>query len=251
MEENPAGKMNPYFKEIVLLLPAEKYAVLGNVRCIPGLLAAIDDQHLWLRGISTAEKTDPLLLQLPAIHTWWLDEQEQLFPPNGLTPIATLKKLRWQSLPELLPVTLPASAMPAVLPNPLRLQLEACSTPQNSDALLTTFSAWHNYGTTAPEVRLQALSFAASAGGKVLITGHPLPPVPGKEYVLQHQLLLPAGYSFAPAGIAAIVSQQLNPAQTDLLLFHTNGTWECIPATAFVKASRSAIRLTKRELDNG
>lgn len=243
--------MSRHIKELVMLLPAEKYAVLGTVRCLPGLSAAIDDTHLWLRGIPFPEKPDPLILQLPATHTWQLDDNDLLFPVDGLTPVATLKKLIWKPLSELLPVVLPASAMPAVLPNLLALRLEPCPTPQNSYALLTTLTAWFNYGETAPDARLQPLSFAASASNKVLITGLPLPPVPGKEYVLQHQLLLPAGYSFAPAGIASVVSHQLSPAQTDLLLFHTNGTWERIPQTAFVKASRSAIRLTKRELDNG
>lgn len=243
--------MSRHLKEIVMLLPAEKYTALGMVRCLPGLMAAIDEQHLWLRGISLTEKQDPLLLQLPALHTWWLDDKDQLFPRSGLTPVATLKKLPWKPLPELLPVTLPVSAMPAALPPLLPLQLAPCATPQNSYALLTTAAAWFNYGETAPEARLQPLSFAASGSNKVLITGTPLPPVPGKEYILQEQLLLPAGYTFVPAGIAAIVSRQLNPAQTDLLLFHIDGTWESIPATAFVKAGRSAIRLTKIELDNG
>lgn len=243
--------MSRHLKEIVMLLPADKYTALGAVRCLPGLMAAADEKHIWLRGIAVAEKPNPLLLQLPALHTWLLDDQEQLFPVGGLTPVATLKKLSWTRLPEFLPVVLPVSAMPAALPLPLPLQLIPCATPQNSDALLTTFTTWYNYGETAPKARLQALSFAASANHQVLITGHPLPPIPGKEYVLQAQLLLPAGYSFAPAGIAAIVARQLNPAPSELLLFHTDGTWEHIPATAFVKGSRSAIRLTKRELDNG
>ncbi|MFY0254467.1 hypothetical protein ACDQ55_10985 [Chitinophaga sp. 30R24] len=237
--------------EMILLLQAENYAVLGTVRHLPGLCAALDDQQLWLRGIPWPEKPDPLIQQLPAMHTYLLDKENRLFPLNGLTPVNTLKQLSWKPLPELLPITLPISAMPAALPNCLPLRLQPCLQPQSSYALLTTWQTWYNYGTTAAEARLKALSFAAAADHKVLIIGHPLPPIPGKEYILQHQLLLPAGYSFDPAGIAPIVSAHLNPAGQDLLLFDTTGAWERIPQTAFVTASRSAIRLTQKELDNG
>lgn len=238
-------------KEMVMLLSAAQYAALGAVRCLLGLTAAIDKDELWLRGIPYPEKTDPLIQQLPALHTWLLNDQAQLFPIGKLTPVATLKQLHWISLAELLPVTLPVSGMPALPPMPEPLQLARSAESQSGNVLLTTFDTWQQYANTASAARLRQLSFAVSADGQALIMGLPLPPIPGQEYVLQQQLLLPAGYCFTPPGIASIVSQQLNPAQTDFLLFRTNGIWERIPTTAFVKADRSAVRLTQKELAHG
>ncbi|MBO9732259.1 MAG: hypothetical protein J7623_26695 [Chitinophaga sp.] len=238
-------------KEMVMLLPAAQYAALGAVRCLPGLTAAMDRDELWLRGIPYPEEPHPLILQLPALHTWLLNDNAQLFPMGKLTPVATLKQLNWISLPELLPVMLPVSGMPALLPAREPVQLAPSAEPQSGNALLTTFDNWYQYANMAPATRLQALSFATSADRQVLIMGSPLPPIPGQEYVLQEQLLLPAGYSFTPPGITTIVNQQLNAAQTDLLLFRTNGHWERIPTTAFVKADRSAVRLTQKELEHG
>ncbi|PSL46653.1 hypothetical protein CLV51_103634 [Chitinophaga niastensis] len=243
--------MTRNIKEIVMQLPADKYATLGAVRCLPGLLAAVDDDVLWLRGIPFTGKPDPEIRRLPATHTFLLDETNLLFPTDSLTPVATLKSLHWKSLPELLQIVLPVSAMPAEITAKYQVQLAPAEKQQTTHALLTTLTAWCNYAETAPLIRLQPLTFAASDKNEVLIMGQPLPPIPGKEYVLQHKLLLPAGYEFNPAGIAFLVAAKLNPQQEDYLIFDATGTWECIPATAFVKAGRSAIRLTKRERENG
>jgi hypothetical protein len=251
MEENNAGMMTRNIKEIVMQLSADKYAVLGAVRCLPGLSVAIDGDDLWLRGIPFTEKPAPGIRCLPATHTFLLDETNLLFPIGSLTPVATLKPLLWKSLPELLPVVLPVSAMPAGIPAKYPLQLSPAAKPQAAHALLTTLQTWCSYTETAPLIRLQQLTFAASGKNEVLIMGLPLPSLPGKEYVLQHKLLLPAGYNFNPAGIASLVAAQLNPQQEDFLIFDITGAWERIPGTAFVKADRSAVRLTKRERENG
>ncbi|KAA2245565.1 hypothetical protein F0L74_06310 [Chitinophaga agrisoli] len=232
-------------KEWILVLAHQDVAALGAVRDLEGLRAATHGEELWVRGISIAARAELKLQQLPTLHTYMLDEQERLFPPGKPTPIGQLPRVRWRTLKEFMPVTLPVSAMPGALPAPYPIQLAPCSTPQEGNALLTDLATWKTYAEGAPQVRLQPLRFAVSENNTVLILGTPLPPVPGREYFLRDNILLPCGFEFDPPVIAALVARKLNPQQQNLLLFDTEGQWEQIPPEYFVPCTRSAIRLTK------
>jgi hypothetical protein len=237
-ENNPDS-----MREIVIVLSATHAASLGTVRTFPGLLAAPYNEHVWVRGIPTG-KPDPKITQLPAAQTYFMDEQERLFAPGTLTPTAMLPALEWQALTSFIKVTLPVSALPAVMGKPQRVKLARHSHLVESSALLTTLEAWEEYASNAPQVRLQHLYFAVSENYEVLIIGAPLVPLPGKTYSLKNNILLPVGYDFDPPVLAALVTAELNPENDGLLLFHQNGQWEKIPLDCFVPATRSAVRLS-------
>ncbi|NML37656.1 hypothetical protein HHL17_10675 [Chitinophaga sp. G-6-1-13] len=245
MATNHAAVMTPQFTGIILQLPLQQYAALGTVRHLPGLEAAADATSVWLRGISAIEPVHPLLLQLPAICTWYVDNAQRLFQKGDITPTAILdNSLPWQPLPKWLTVSLPVSGMPHPVTEGAGITLIPVAQPGETTALLTTLAHWHIYGETAPAIRLQQLSFAADNKDRVLIVGHPLPAIPGKAYVKEQQLLLPAGFALQPAGITSIIIQQLDPQHEYLLLFHPDGSWERIPQHALVPATRRGIRAT-------
>lgn len=230
-------------KEIVIVLSATHATSLGSVRTFPGLLAARNNEHIWVRGIPIG-KPDPKISQLPAIQTYFMDAQERLFAPGTLTPTAKLPTLEWQPLLSFIKVTLPVSALPGVMEKPQRVKLARHSHMVESTALLTTLEAWEEYAINAPLVRLQHLYFAVSENYEVLIVGAPLVPLPGKAYTLKNNILLPVGYDFDPPVIAELVIAELNPGNDCLLLFHLSGEWEKIRLDHFVPATRSAVRLT-------
>ncbi len=238
-------------KEWILVLAHKDAATVGAVRDMPGLRAAMHGEELWLRGITIAGRAELKLQQLPALQTYMLDEQDRLFPPGKPTPIGQLPHARWQTLQEFIPVTLPVSAMPGALPAPYPIQLAPSSTPQEGDALLTELAVWKTYAEGAPLARLQPLRFAVSESNAVLVVGTPLPPVPGREYFLRGNILLPCGYDFDPPVIASLIARKLNPQGQDLLLFDMDGQWEQIPLEYFVPCTRSAIRLTKDRREHG
>ncbi|MBC9914227.1 hypothetical protein [Chitinophaga varians] len=245
MATNHAAVMMPPWTGIILQLPLQQYTALGTVRHLPRLEAAADNTAVWLRGIPATEPVDPLLLQLPAICTWYVDSAQRLFRKGDLTPTDILDNaLVWQPLPKWLTVSLPVSGMPHPVNEGARITLIPIAQPGETTALLTTLAHWHTYGETAPAIRLQQLSFAADNQDRVLIIGHPLPSIPGKAYVREQQLLLPAGFALQPAGIAPLIVQQLDPQQEYLLLFHPDGSWERIPQHALVPATRRGIRAT-------
>ena len=230
-------------REIVIVLSATHAASLGSIRTFPGLLAAVDNEHIWVRGIPTG-KPDPKIIQLPAEQTYFMDEEEHLFPQGTHTPTAKLPALEWQPLLSFIKVILPVSALPAVMEKPQLVKLARHSHMVESTALLTTLEAWEEYATHAPLIRLQHLYFAVSEHYEVLIVGAPLVPLPGKAFTLKNNILIPVGYDFDPPAIAELVSAELNPDNDGILLFHESGSWEKIRMDYFVPATRSAVRLT-------
>ena len=232
-------------KELIIVLSQADKAALGSVRCLPGLLAAEEEGFIWVRGINALNELDLRIRQLPGLHTYTLDADNNLFPPGGLTPVSKLKPLQWVPVEKYITVTLPVSALPGKVSLQHGIRLTPSGRSQEGNALLTNLAAWKNYAEAAPLVRLQQTTFAVSENNKVLIMGTPLPALPGREYVLQDTLLLPCGFEFDPPAISELVIARLDPSKDSLLLFDTDGSWEMIPKSAFMPSTRSAIRLTK------
>lgn len=232
-------------KELIIVLSQADKAALGSVRCLPGLQAAEDEGFIWVRGINALDNIDLRIRQLPGLHTYTPDADNNLFPPGGLTPVAKLKPLKWVPVAEYITVTLPVSALPGKVNLQHTIRLIPSGRSQEGDVLLTSLTTWKTYAETAPLVRLQQTRFAVSENNKVLIMGTPLPALPGREYVLQDTLLLPCGFEFDPPAISELVIARFDPSKESLLLFDTDGTWEKVPKNAFMPSTRSAIRLTQ------
>lgn len=232
-------------KELIIVLSQADKAALGSVRCLPGLQAAEDEGFIWVRGINALDNIDLRIRQLPGLHTYTLDADNNLFPPGGLTPVAKLKPLKWAPVAEYITVTLPVSALPGKVSLQHVIKLVPSGHSQEGNVLLTSLATWKTYAETAPLVRLQQTRFAVSENNKVLIMGTPLPALPGREYVLQDTLVLPCGFEFDPPAISELVIARLDPSKGSFLLFDTDGTWEKVPKNAFMPSTRSAIRLTQ------
>jgi hypothetical protein len=232
-------------KELIIILSQADKPALGSVRCLPGLMAAEEEGFIWVRGINALDNIDLRIRQLPGLHTYTLDADNNLFPPGGLTPVGKLKQLKWVPVAEYITVKLPVSALPGKIDLQHPIRLAPSGRLQESNALLTDLATWKAYAEAAPLVRLQQTRFAVSEKNKVLVIGSPLPALPGKEYVLQDTLLLPCGFEFDPPAIGELVIARLDASKESLLLFDIDGTWEKVPKNAFVPSTRSAIRLTE------
>jgi hypothetical protein len=230
--------------ERILELPARDRQALGTVRHLPGLRVAEAAGQLWLRGLPARGELPLAVRTLPAAGVYTLDAHERLFPLGQRTPTRQLPALTWQPIAEFVSLELPTAALPAQSPPPYRLRLVPSGRAVSGTALLTTLPAWHAYAATAPAIRLRHLRFAASADGRVLVLGTPLPPIASQEYWPQQGLLLPAGFDLEAPLLAPLLARQLNPAADAVVLFAPDGSWERIPHAHLVPATRSAVRLT-------
>lgn len=231
-------------QELVFTLDKKDTRSLGTIRCMQDIKVAAGENCIWLRGFYDTGSPDMQIKQLPVQHSYHLDENNLLFTPGGLTPVALLPQLNWQPVAEFISISIPVAALPGRLEAPAVTRLIPSATAKKSYALRTTLLQWKAYAETAPATRLAQWQFAVSENNEVLIVGTPLPPLPGKEYWLTDDILLPCGYSLEIPMAAPFISSKLNPGKDGLLLFDEHGYCEKIDLAYVVPAKRSAIRLT-------
>ena len=227
---------------IMVLAPKDKEA-LGAVRHYSSITVAEAEGHIWLRGIPL-QNEDNNLRQLPALYTYKLDENNNLFPLNKVTPVGKLPATDWLRLSDFLPVSLPVSGFPGSNQQAVTVKLVPSLQSSAAVALLTPLQIFARYAETAPLIRLAQTRFAVSAGKEALIIGEPLLPIPGRTLYKSNKLLIPCGWDFELPVVASLIEKKLKQADHGYMLFDTTGNWEFIDRINFIETSRSAIRLT-------
>ena len=124
------------------------------------------------------------------------------------------------------------------------LKLVRSSKNRQANLMRTSWERWRTYAITAPAVRLSRLGFAVSENAEVLIRGTPLPPIPGRHFLEDNGIIIPIGWQFEPNVGSKVVRQVLKLDATEKALFSEDGSFELVPDTAFVQATRSAVRMT-------
>jgi hypothetical protein len=245
--KNNAGGM----KELILVLAKKDKDALGAVRCHSNARAATDGNFIWVRGFPITENIDLKIKQLPAIHTYFLGEDDLLFPNDAKTPVGKLKRFPWVSLQSFITIEIPVAAYPGRLQTKHSIRLVPSENAHEGNALLTNLAEWKKYAETAPSSRLKRLKFAVSDENKVVILGTPIAPIPGKELWIRDGILLPCGFDFEIPLMSTFVSKKLNPENDCVLVFEKDNDWEKIPLSYFIGGKRSAVRLTKGGNKNG
>jgi hypothetical protein len=235
-------------KERIAVLPIKERDALGAVRNLLHLRVAEDGDLLWLRGIEADAGPNLRVQQLPVLNTYTLDEHGNLFPVGGTTPTNKLKELKWYPVAEYVNVELPTSALPGMTAERYKVRITASAREREAKALMTSFSVWEEYATRASELRLERLRFAVSENKDVLILGTPLPPIPGKEFWMHHSILIPCGFDFEVTLVADLLAEKLDPSHNSIFVFNADGAYEKISNMDFAPATRSAVRLTKKNL---
>jgi hypothetical protein len=112
---------------------------------------------------------------------------------------------------------------------------------RESELLETSPDQLASYLATAPQWRIERWSLAASADGRTLVRGLPLPPLPGTQWTNCDGICVPAGCAWSPAVEPAVLRQLLQLRPNDLALLRENGTWDCVAADDWVRAGRSVL----------
>jgi hypothetical protein len=157
----------------------------------------------------------------------------------------------WRPLDQWLRVELPLAGLPAGPPGPVAWRLCRDERPRESNLLLATAEAWGIYAATAAQVRLDRWTFAADEQGRVLIRGLPLPPIAGQFYCEEEGIAVPAGWRWDPPLAAAVLRAAIGLAGRDLALLGPDGTCSIVREADWVRATRSAARLTAAGRSDG
>lgn len=228
---------------------------LAALRDIPRAEVCVQETDIWCRGDQLDEITERQLRCVPGAFRYDVVVGEQLTPHGNLVPTGRLPEASWSPLADWLSVELPQFAT-TVRPQladiiPVQLTLVRSTAIRDASFLLTTLPRWQAYGETAPAIRLSQWSFAISGDGRCIIRGTPLPPIAGTQLVEDAGLLVPAGWQWQPAVDAKTIRALLGLQEGDMTIFdtaqiNTVANWELIGAGDWVRATRSAIRLSSK-----
>jgi MoxR-vWA-beta-propeller ternary system domain bpX2 len=218
-------------------------AVAATLRLRAGITGCFIDEELWVRGEALDEMLDRALLQLAPLARYAVSNDGDLVRAGNLLPEHRMPEARWVPLPLLLHADRPTAALPAGPPSRVAVTIVRGGEQRPAAMLRVALSSWAAYAESAPAARLARLRFAATID-QVLIAGDPLPPLAGTRLWESGGIVVPCGFALWPAVDAATLRRALALGDGDLALFNEDGTWELVPAGAFVPARRSAVRLT-------
>ncbi len=230
--------------EWAIRLRSEGAGLLGSIRSIHGLQLMVVGEFIWVRGESIDASTIRKIRSIPDVEWFAILADQQLTLLNETVPCAQLPNGEWQALDQWLELELPRAGFASPIGAGVMLGLVRSTSVSRSNLLRATWASWSHYALTAPRVRLNRLAFAVSDQASVLIWGVPLPPISGRQYFEQDGVIVPCGWRFGPNVKTELVRQILRLADDEMVLFSDDGTFERLPRSAFVQATRSAVRLT-------
>lgn len=218
---------------------------LGQIRYLDQCWVAEDNQRLWLKLAFQTGDLPLAVQQIPVEGRYLLDDQDRLFPFEGVTPVKELPTLFWHPIASYLSVEVPIAALPGIVAEQLSIELIRSEKVETGHFLLLSWEMWQDYALQTTQIRLAPLTFAVSNQKEVLVSGSPLPALPGQLYWQDHQVLLPAGRTFKLSLMAELLSDTYAKEKDKFLLFRSDHLCEIIAAKDFQKVSRSAVRRTQ------
>ena len=226
----------------VVCFPAAYAEHLGQLRLVPGLKVLVQDGLIWLRGHALDQELGLTLRKIPDSVTYSVHTSGKLTRDDETVPSAEIPEGPWQLLWDWHELKLPRAGFAARLDQPVVLRLVRSSLTTPINALRTTWKIWQQYVISAPQIRIDRFAFAMSERSEVLVRGTPLPPLPGRSYFESNGLFLPVGWRLDPDVGTAVARQVMKLDPETLAIFLDEGTFERIPQSSFVRASRAAVR---------
>ena len=229
-----------------ICLSRDDAASLSPLRQTVGVEVAEAGADIWIRGKPTDETLDIAIASLPARTRFeWL-ASNALRRVDQRVPCGRLPDLRWQSLSSWLQVVLPSAALPGNEPKPASLQLVRSTVEREPELLLTTLDDFKRFVMRAAQIRLDRLQFSAAADGRVIVRGKPLPPLPGRQFVIHQGVAVPAGFAWQPGVSAEVLARRFGVSGDALILWNEDGSTVRLHGEQFVPVSRSAVRATEQ-----
>lgn len=230
-------------------------AAAAALRLLPGVDAAVNGGEsgwLWLRGPDLADAVDAALRCVPGIERFLVVSDGRLAEPGARVPSVRLPELDWAPVARVIGVHLPPPTIAGDRPASATLRVVRSTVERTPAAVLTTAVEWETWCSSAAEIRLSRLTFAACADGRVLVRGSPLPTIPTAVALwADAAILVPCGHAPEPDLAGESLRAVVGAGSGDIVLFGADGGFEIVAGDAFAPATRSAARLTRRSLVGG
>jgi hypothetical protein len=235
-------------RELLKIVELKDKRALTEVRGVPGLLGALRDDEIWVRGIFFTSDEEPVTARIPSINNFIIGDDDQLFPVSGITPVAKLEKLNWKPLKDLLPVNFPVAAYSGRLRDKFRIGLKVSEQERDIYATEISWNEWKMLADTVSEIRLRRTKFAVTEDKRVIILNSQFISAPGKHFWRNGNILLPLGFDFDPPSLAAIISKKAGEEHDSVLFFNKEGHCERISLSSFAYTSRLVINSLHRKI---
>lgn len=225
-------------------IPRGAASALGAVRLIPGLDALAVADAVWVRGPQLAGADANAVRRVPWEAHYELLEGGQLRRAGRLLPERQLPDGAWVRLPDLLCAEMRTPSPAGRTPAGIAVELRPDCHPREPSLLEARTADWTAWVNTAPALRLERLVFACDLAhpGHVLVRGTPLPPLAGLRFVEEEGIAVSAGARWWPEVSPATLRTALRVEKSELALLHADGRWLRVPRSAWIAATRPAVR---------
>jgi hypothetical protein len=203
---------------------------------------------IWVSGSAgnKLNEVERLLRSLPC-ERFDVVSETQLVRPGNRVPVAELPTGRdatWTPIENWIELSLPASKIAQGSVQRVPLKLVRSNTIREANLVVSTIEALQQFAETAPQFRLEPLSFVVNMQREAIVRGLPLPSIPGRPYVESEGIASPVGMEWSPHLSAKTVRDAYEVASATLLILHSDNSWETIEDATWTPAKRSAIRLS-------
>lgn len=226
-------------------ISADAAGALGAIRLVPGLDAGVVNHEVWVRGPKLKPPGEEAVRRVPWEERYEVINGRQLRRADRLLCDEKLPSVSWKPLTKFLSARMPPTVAAGALPARMEIALRPDAAAGAPNLLEVARQEWLAYAETAPEIRLRCLVFAVDENNpeRVLVRGVPLPPLPGSQFVEAECVAKPAGYHWHPPVAARTVRKTLGAEETDMVILRLDASWSRVPRSAWIAATRSAVRL--------
>ena len=227
-------------------------ASIGRLRHVPGIVVlpieSASQNAVWIKGETLDDRVSRTLRSIPDAERFLVTANNSLTSWGETVPRETLPDGAWIPISEWLTLQLPAAGFATPVSQRVPLKLVRSDSPVEANLLKVAWKFWRDYAISAPQIRLNQWSFAVSDQGDALIRGRPVAPLPGIRYVEQSGIAIPAGWRLEPPIAVASLHRAMSLEPGTIAMISEAGTMDGILESAFVSATRSAVRLTDNSL---
>lgn len=218
-------------------------ASLGRLRLRSGIEVCVHENVIWLRVKVITDALDAAIRALPGTRFTVLPDG-QLVEFGNRAPSGYLPNDPWIDLDQWMRIRAEPASLAGTVHNRITLRFVRGGLPDATNVIVTSVDIWQAYATKAPQIRLDRWAFAINGDGQAVVWGVPSPPITGRRFVERLGVAASAGWAWRPPVDHAVLSELLSLATGDLALLNVDGTWEHIRSEDFVRATRSAVRLS-------